>query len=223
MEEPQNKFRYERKFTIPKVYLNQFYSELILNNFLILHDSRYVNNLYFDDYNFSSVSDNIEGLSCRKKYRVRWYGKTYKKSDKFLEIKFKNEFLNKKEKLDLGIIPFESNKSIDKFAITITNKLLEQNSLNLYLEIKKRIPTLLNSYKREYFYNSSEQIRITIDDNLNFFSPVTKQKFIENKIIIEAKYDRESNFFNKFNKLTTTRYSKYVKGTIQTSNFTPIY
>ena len=147
---------------------------------MILHDSRDINNLYFDDYNFSSVSDNIEGLSFRKKYRVRWYGKTYKKSDKFLEIKFKKEFLNKKEKLDLGIIPFESNKLIDKFAITITNNLLEQNSLNLYLEIKKRIPTLLNSYKREYFYNSSEQIRITIDDNLNFFSPVTNQKFIEN-------------------------------------------
>ena len=223
MGEPQNKYRYERKFTIPKVYLDQFYSELLINNFYNLHNPRDINNLYFDDYNFSSVSDNIEGLSFRKKYRVRWYGDTYKKTKKFLEIKFKNEFLNKKEKLDLGKFSYKNNKSIDDFALTISNKLLEQNKLQLHLEINKRIPTLLNSYNRKYFYNSSEQIRITIDDNLTFFSPITKQKCIENKIIIEAKYDSESNFFNKFNKLTTTRYSKYVKGTIQTNNFNPIY
>ena len=78
-------------------------------------------------------------------------------------------------------------------------------------------PTLFNSYKRRYFENNQYDIRITIDQDLCFFSPITKLNLKEKNIIIEAKFNKDVNFSNTFKHLSLTRYSKYVKGTLQTS------
>ena len=66
-------------------------------------------------------------------------------------------------------------------------------------------------------------IRITIDQNIFYFSPVTKLSCRENKLVVEAKYDKELKFINNFSYLVFTRYSKYVKGCVQTSYFSPNY
>ena len=74
-----------------------------------------------------------------------------------------------------------------------------------------------------YFQNHNDDVRLTIDSDLYFFSPVTKLNLKEKNIIIEAKFNRDVNFLNKFKDLSLTRYSKYVKGTLQTSFFNPVY
>ena len=94
MGEHQNKsYRYERKFIIEQSRLNDLLSSLYSSSYNEKYSERRINNIYYDDYNFSAVSENLDGLSERKKYRVRWYGEIYEKSNKVLETKVKNEFL----------------------------------------------------------------------------------------------------------------------------------
>jgi len=81
MEELQkDKFRYERKYIIQNVELPSFIFEIQNNGFLEVFNERKINNLYYDSINFNSILDNIDGLSNRKKFRVRWYGDTFKNS-----------------------------------------------------------------------------------------------------------------------------------------------
>ena len=68
-----------------------------------------------------------------------------------------------------------------------------------------------------YFENKIQNLRLTIDDNLFFYSPITGIKFKEKFIIVEIKYQKNIEFINSLDKLRFTRYSKYVKGTSQTT------
>lgn len=224
MEELQNNlYRYERKFVIATNRLNGLIGSLYSQNYLEHYPGRRINNIYYDDYNFSSVSENLDGLSERKKYRVRWYGEKDSNTNKTLEVKVKNEFMNYKINVKLGLIKLNSLNNINNFNDDIIKSLNEKNEYYYQnLLLRKRL-TLFNSYKRLYFINHKDDIRLTIDSDLHFFSPVTNLKLKEKNIIIEAKFNRDNNFLNKFKHLSLTRYSKYVKGTLYTSFFNPVY
>ena len=75
----EKKWRFERKFIVPS---NKCFNlnEIIKNNNLFFtekYQPRKVRSLYFDDMNLSCLSQNINGLSERKKFRMRWYGDTF--------------------------------------------------------------------------------------------------------------------------------------------------
>ena len=74
-----------------------------------------------------------------------------------------------------------------------------------------------------YFENIVDNIRITIDTDLKYFSPITNISFREKYIIVEIKYNRDIKFINNFNNISFIRYSKYVKGTSQTTFSNTIY
>ena len=74
-----------------------------------------------------------------------------------------------------------------------------------------------------YFENQLDNVRVTIDNDLFFFSPITKLNLKERNIIIETKFNKHVNFLNKFKGISLTRYSKYVKGTLYTSFFSSTY
>lgn len=218
MVEHQNKnFRYERKYIVEKNYLPKFISQLYSLGYVKSFSDRRVNNIYFDDYNFSSINHNFDGLSKRNKYRVRWYSKLFENSNKVLEIKIKDEFLNYKKNCSLDLMKLNSLNNIDDFYSKVLLKLKNLKNFELHGKISKRRPTLLNSYERMYFENKLMELRLTIDSDLFFYSPITKINYKEKIIIIEVKYNKKVNFFNELKKLSFTRYSKYVKGTAQTT------
>lgn len=223
MDEHQIKYRYERKFLITRNKLPKLFQELNSNKFFKAFPKRKINNLYFDSFDFTSLTENIEGLSSRKKFRVRWYGEAFKSSKKNIEIKFKEEFLNRKIRFDLSQLNLEDKYNFKKFHQEILDRLLSKKEYLMYSIFSSKIPTLLNSYERDYFINREKDIRITIDSKLNFLSPITKQKYSENNIIIEAKYSKQSEFLNTFKNLKLTRYSKYAKGSVQTCLYSPNY
>ena len=64
---------------------------------------------------------------------------------------------------------------------------------------------------------------MTIDSDLNFYSPITKIKSFEKNIIVEIKYKSDVDFSNNFNNLTLTRYSKYAQGLLQNTFYKPNY
>jgi SPX domain protein involved in polyphosphate accumulation len=223
MEEPQIKYRYERKYIIPRNNFQEFISSLYSLGYSPSYPLRTINNLYFDNFDFSSTTQNIDGLSKRKKYRIRWYGQKFEKSHKTIEIKIKDEFLNRKENFTIPDLKLNSIKDIESFYKNFKNITYECRKFKIYSLMNSRKPTLLNSYNRMYFTDLLQKVRITIDSNLEFVSPITNLRFKEKFIIIEAKYDRDSNFINKFNNLSYTRYSKYVKGILQTTSFNSNY
>ena len=104
----KNNLRYERKWVFKDVNYNDIFNKALKSKFLfhIQHPKRHVNSIYFDDNNYTSIKDNLDGVSDRSKYRVRLYGKnSFVLHNPKLEIKIKKNFLNYKkifplEKLD---------------------------------------------------------------------------------------------------------------------------
>jgi SPX domain protein involved in polyphosphate accumulation len=89
-------YRYEIKFILDNSKLADAMQWLYNNTSAVRsYDNRIVNSIYFDDISFSSVRDNLAGISKRKKLRLRWYGHQ-KNSYPIFEIKTKNGRLGKK-------------------------------------------------------------------------------------------------------------------------------
>ena len=69
--------RYERKWEIGNnLDTNAFLIAISRSNFAFTesYNARNVNTIYFDDTNCSSIFENLDGVSSKKKYRLRWYG-----------------------------------------------------------------------------------------------------------------------------------------------------
>ena len=99
-----NEWRFERKFVIDNMTFQQIEDFVLENSFLFseIYNKRKINNIYFDDIKSSAYHENIEGLSDRKKYRLRWYGDFYGEvKNPVLELKIKKASLGKKVRFDI--------------------------------------------------------------------------------------------------------------------------
>jgi len=218
----KSRHRYERKYLIRNVDLPSFLYEIYNNHFFEVFKERRINNLYYDDIDFNSLMDNTDGLSEREKFRIRWYGNTFENSNKQFEVKSKSEFLNTKKVFKIGKYKI---KDFNDFNSSFENlcSYLRINEPNLLFHIENKSLKVFNTYLRKYFLSRDKEIRITIDDDLEFYSPLTKSVFRESDIVVEVKYNNDINFLNNFNQLTICKYSKYVKGIISTSFHNPLY
>jgi SPX domain protein involved in polyphosphate accumulation len=185
--------RQEKKYILTLHKVNSFEKSIILKGFKINHLPNIVNNIYFDNFSFSSMNENIEGEMNRSKYRIRWYNN----ENKFvLENKLKISSSGKKEKTKLKSLSVaESVKEVQK--------LINKN------------PVIQNSYTRKYFINNN--IRITIDFNINFNLPGTENFKSYKHAIVEIKFPTENQFDSSFKNIMTnysqlTKFSKYLRG-----------
>ena len=89
---------------------------------------------------------------------------------KKIELKIKKEFLNVKKTLNIGIFKINSFNDIDnlkKFVISYTQS---KKEFNFYNEIINKIPVILNSYQRHYYMSADNNVRVTVDSDLSFYS-----------------------------------------------------
>jgi len=178
-------YRYEIKFILDESKLADAIQWL--NNSttaLRSYKNRKVNSIYFDDLIFSSVKDNLSGIPIRKKLRLRWYSNQENEYPKF-EIKTKNGRLGKKitfpiESIDKNIMELDLD--------TITSRCIDSLKVKNIFFDDHILPSIQIDYEREYF-ETSDDIRITIDHNIQF-------------------YDTQIN--TKLNKLTPYSYSGHV-------------
>ena len=89
-------YRYERKYVFHQTECFSLISQLYKKGFTEIYNPRKINNIYLDNWTLSSVVDNIEGISERKKHRIRWYGEPFDKSEKFYEKKNKTRICRRK-------------------------------------------------------------------------------------------------------------------------------
>ena len=208
----QNNLRYERKWIFENGNYHDILNKALKSKFLFrLHyPKRFVNSLYFDDHNHTSVRENLSGISDRTKFRIRWYGKNrFILNNPKLEIKIKKNFLNYKK-----IYPL---KNLDGLTLKNTNHIkLICGVVNNILKKQLLIATITTHYERLYLISNNKKIRVTLDYNLkgtnfncNFQNPIFRTC---GDLIIEFKYKKEYDNYVRSNiKKISSRFSKNSK------------
>lgn len=215
-------YRYERKFHVSDTSMQEIEALLRLHpaNFSKQYPDRVVNNVYYDSLGFNSFNDNIEGLPDRRKFRIRWYGKTLGYiANPVLEIKDKQNLLGGKQAFSLET--FTLDKQLDFKNI---NRVIRNSTLppKLAQTISSMKPILLNSYSRRYYISFDKRFRVTVDDSFSYRAirsrnnsylgiyPDPYAVVIELKYNLEAAADAEA--ISTSLNVRMTKNSKYVNG-----------
>jgi len=188
-------FRIEYKLFINKENVNQFKSFLFKKNTKRLYETRNVESLYFDNKNKDMFNDSIEGLTPRKKIRIRYYPKS------------KSKDLNLEKKISSVEGRFKLSKKINQ---KIFKKIKRQGIYDS--QYGWCHPLILVTYKREYFKLGNT--RITIDNNINYKNFDNSSIKKDKDIIVEIKsnfLDQLENIQKKF-PFQNIRFSKYCNG-----------
>ena len=143
-----NTYRYEIKFIVPGQFSHTIDHAIKLNPamFTKIYEPRYINNIYFDN-NLTKYMENIDGISNRKKIRIRWYGDFFGHvKTPVLEIKEKKSMLINKRSYSFP--SFDTNSSIN--IKNMINYKISDNKQN-YQFLKLMESTVVNRYNRRYF------------------------------------------------------------------------
>jgi SPX domain protein involved in polyphosphate accumulation len=213
--------RFERKWIFKSNNFLALINALLRSNLFFRYQfpSRNVNSIYFDTSNYTSIRQNLDGVSYKKKIRIRWYGKSDIITNPVVEIKSKKGFETKKVSFQI--------KELENIKINNLVKIKEQ--LNTKLKSKKIInPVLSTHYKREYFISLNGKIRATIDYNLksiflNNFSQIDIIKNFKNICILELKYSTSLDKYVRDNlkdiTLRLSKNSKFVNSALERPKF----
>lgn len=181
--------RFERKWIYRKsdnlTLINSLIRSKLFFNFH--HPSRKVNSIYFDTNNYSSIRQNLDGISEKKKIRVRWYGDKKNITDPILEIKSKKGSETKKEifKIDeLNELKFPDFNNLKLIKDIVNSKNKSKNILH---------PILTTNYDRHYLVSNSGIVRATIDYNLKsiYLKNMSQIEIVKNfasTCVLEIKY-----------------------------------
>jgi len=205
--------RFERKWFYDYMNIHSLLSGIYRSNFNFSEafPLRQVNSIYFDDTEYSSIYQNLDGVTEKKKLRVRWYGDKKIIIDPVIEIKSKKGFIVKKKTIKIDMIealPLNLT-SINKIKKMISKKIRGTESL---------IPIITTHYERYYFISANLGVRATVDKNL---SSLMLHKYCNYKIfknfnykVLEIKYGLDYDRYVR-SKLTSinsrlSKSSKYV-------------
>ncbi|MDX5584870.1 MAG: VTC domain-containing protein [Aureibaculum sp.] len=217
-----NSLRYERKFFISE--LSKYEIEAIVKLHPSMFDEIYyernINNIYFDSFDMTNFFDNVDGLSQRVKFRIRWYGELLGFIEKpVLEVKIKQGQLGGKLHYPLESFILDEHLTNDKMRKIISTAKIPD-------ELKYRMMslnfTLLNCYTRKYFQSKDKKYRITIDSDMKYvqlshlYNSYLNELVDYSNNILELKYDKEDDegarIITGYFLFRMTKSSKYVTG-----------
>ena len=185
-------FRIEEKLLINTYQLSEFKEYLVSRGATKIFKTRKINNLYFDNDKFDMFNDSIEGCLPRKKIRLR----NYEDERNFLEIKISSTEGRYKTSNQINLSKTYNMKS---------SGLFDKD----YGSCK---PVLHVEYLRDYF--KYDDVRVTIDSNIKYFTKYRKFLGIDRNQIIELKasYFKDLNELMKDFPFPRSRFSKYTNG-----------
>lgn len=188
-------FRIEKKLFIKKENLLDFKNKLLSAGVKNLYEERKVMSIYFDNFNKDIYNDSIEGLTPRKKIRVRNYPDN---NDNFFLLENKISSIEGR---------FKTSKKISK-------KFFDHIKNNGLFDKKYGVckPILNVGYDREYLIK--DNVRITLDTNI-FYNLYKNEKIKNDKdIVVELKTSINQNIDDLFEKFPfqEIRFSKYCNG-----------
>lgn len=210
-------FRFEKKFV---AHINDL---IFIENYLFstgastIYEPRWINNIYTDFHDMQSLHENIDGLSDRIKTRFRWYGNAFGNINITAEQKIKSDDVNRKNSLKLGEFLFQNYSETDLLFSEITKKLLATDEQGLFWNVTQQHPTLINRYHRTYYMSLDNQVRITIDTDLQYYNCQFETSYNHDQIIIELKSPSENLISGDILPLQLSKSSKYVEGMMTTN------
>ena len=190
--------------------------------FMSQYPKRNVNSIYFDSLDYSSIKQNLDGVSNKKKVRIRWYDEEKKLLNPLLEIKSKKGSETKKMSIkinDLNNLKFPNQNNLEIIKSVINNKI--KNKKTIY-------PLLSTHYDREYFISNNGMIRATVDYNLKsiFLKNNSQLNLVKNfsfVTILELKYLTKMDKYVRENlkeiTLRLSKNSKFVNSAFETPKF----
>ena len=194
------KFRFEEKIKLDSKKIFFFKKWLNENKAQNIYPNREVYSIYFDNKEFQTHQDSIEGVVPRKKIRLRTYN--------FISENVNNFNLEIKKTLPFG--RFKDSHSFKKKNNLLRNGLFLSDYGWCY-------PKIIVKYVRSYYQLS--KIRVTLDSNIAFkkFNSKNKKNFFFNNfelVVAELKANSIEHINEINNKLQfeKTRFSKYCYG-----------
>tara|TARA_Y100000741_G_C18072885_1_gene485369 strand:- start:72 stop:668 length:597 start_codon:yes stop_codon:yes gene_type:complete len=188
-------FRLEEKLNIDNNNLFIFKKWLYANNAKKIYDRRIISSIYFDNIRMDSYKDSNEGITPRKKIRLRSYNNNFD---------YKN-----KGQLEIKISSAEGRYK------SIINKNNIDSILKLGLFDKDYgtcKPKIIVSYYRSYI--NVFNMRLTLDEKINYQKYGRNlTRLQDNSFIAEIKSDNVKNLnyiYDKFN-FTRIKFSKYCR------------
>ena len=179
-----------------------------------------VRSIYFDDVQLSACRANIDGVSRRKKVRLRWYDSLAPGQDLFFEIKWRNNRITGKHRLQLQTqqpitdLPYRQivDELLGVLPASFVGELLPSNE-----------PIVIVEYKREHFESREANLRATLDYDLAFYDQTGKRHIstafpyrLPNVVVLEGKFPVgcEQDLKNLLHPLSPriAPFSKYVHG-----------
>ena len=188
-------FRIEQKLYVNKENLLDFKEYLNKKSAKGIHVPRSIESLYFDNYEFDTYRDSVEGLVPRKKFRVRYYPKN---EDNKIYLEIKNSSVEgrfKKRKI------LNDNEFEEKIKFGIFD-----NQYGLCY------PKIYVKYNREYYL--FKDVRISIDTNIQYRSYDTNFTIRDDRVITELKTSINKNLDELTEDFPShrIRFSKYCFG-----------
>ena len=192
-------FRNEEKLKVASGKIFNLKNWINENKGYTIYPTRIINSIYFDNPDLSMFYQSIEGVTPRKKIRLRTYEKEFN--------------LNKEVNKEVKITSPEGRYKISEKIIN-PNELI---SFGLYdHNYGLCFPTLNVIYKRSYY--KIKKIRLTIDENIIYKKIINNRisqfSTIDNFNIVELKYDKNfsTNIVDKNFPFERVRFSKYCRG-----------
>ncbi len=188
-------FRIEQKLYVNKENLLDFKEYLNKKSAKGIHVPRSIESLYFDNYEFDTYRDSVEGLVPRKKFRIRYYPKN---EDNKIYLEIKNSSVEGRFKTRKILNDNEFEEKI-KFGIF-------DNQYGLCY------PKMYVRYDREYYL--FKDVRISIDTNIQYRSYDTNFTIRDDRVIAELKTSINKNLDELTEDFPShrIRFSKYCFG-----------
>jgi len=219
----ENKYRVEKKFFISQATKQEVENSIKLHPavFSEIYYERFINNIYLDSFDLRDYFDNINGVSERRKVRIRWYGDLLGGVEyPVLEIKAKINGFGYKTSFPLNKFSVDKNFTIKTFKNVLVSSQLPQKLKSEFLSLEF---SLLNRYKRKYFQSKDKAFRITVDSEMQFFSLLPNwnnfldKRINQNNIVLELKCNSQQeqkaiSFIANLLPHRTTKSSKYALG-----------
>ena len=193
MIETSDKY-FEKKYLVPpnlinnlSCYLNQYF--VPVSEF----SEGYNNSIYFDDKNLNDYQDGINGMSYRKKIRIRYYG-TKKENTNLYNFELKEKIGSTVQKKRIKFKSKSINTGKNLFSILNVNDLsLEAAKFDNYNMLFTHFPRVLISYKRKRYICPITGLRINLDQEIkckkfwNNFNNEVHQNILCNSVLLEIK------------------------------------
>ena len=218
-------YRLERKFFISGVSVKIIETHVRLNKacFNPIYQPRWINNIYFDTYDFDNYITSCEGVARRAKVRIRWYGDLKGEiKNPVLELKVKNNLFVKKILFPMPYFKLDQRLNIDD--VKKAMKKIEMPE-TLKINVLSLRPTLLNRYKRKYFQSFDRAYRLTLDQEMKFYrilgrkSNLLFRMFDSISSVLELKYkpkdDDGARAVTNSLPFRMTKSSKYLDGIVK--------